>query len=227
MPYTYITSHRTKHYSPREDRPVVKHIVVHGTDGGASCGEVCTLNWLVENPNKVSSHEFVYKNVVYRLLEDNLASHCVGGSRLPDGSTGWLANARTWNIEGWKVAGQPMDSVTRSTQLDRVVQKCRDFAYSPDYVLNKGVLFHREIDLHGKTCPGSDINADNYRRTVADMLRGGGVPQPPVVTVRPDKLRYWLEEMSRDARDEGGDVDVHDYTIEVLIPRLRREGVIT
>lgn len=198
-----IIERRSAHYSPRYDLKV-KHIVVHGTDSPANSGEAETLSYLVRNERQVSCHEYVFGQRVYSMVPDDLSAHTVGFSKLPSGEAGWRANAATWSIEGHKYAGRPMDDVTRATQQARVVAACKRFGFTADDVLSGAVLFHREIDTQGKTCPGADIDAHKYRQAVAAALRPKENPIG-LTTTEFAKVAWAMEEGMRYLEAEGWD----------------------
>jgi hypothetical protein len=168
--YTTITNRRALNFSVRGGNEV-KHIVVHGTECSEQCDEECNVVYLIDNERAVSAHELVVGRNVYKMVDYDKAAHTVAFSRLPDGATGWLANARTYNLEGRKVVGRPMDVDTKTTMMHRVAELAREEGWSPEIVRTTSrVLFHRNIDTQGKTCPGLDWDLQGFRNDVARIM---------------------------------------------------------
>jgi hypothetical protein len=169
---TYITDRRAINFSNRQGEPI-KHIVLHGTESGLLCDEECSVRYLVDNERAVSSHELVVGTNVYLMVDLIYAAHTVGFSRLPDGARGWLANARTYNREGYKNVGLPMDPLTKSSMVKRAALVAKELGWTPEQVVSTDkILFHRVIDTQGKTCPGLDWNLQEVRLQVADEMDG-------------------------------------------------------
>ncbi len=187
----------TEHWSGRGGQRI-EYVVIHGTDDPNNGTVHSTAQYLRKNKRGVSAHEVVGGRVVYRMLGAERAAHTVGFSRLPDGSTGLLANQKTWNIEGQQLRGRAMDVVTRATLLERVVERCIWLGWGrKEIVEGRRVLGHYEIDTRGKSCPGPGWyrEMDQVREEVARMVEER---QGPTLKQQATAARWLSEDITRD-----------------------------
>ncbi len=190
----------TTHWSHRAGHQI-EYVVIHGTDDPNRGTVHTTANYLRQNARGVSAHELVGGRIVYRMLDASKAAHTVGHSRLPDGSTGRIANQRTWNIEGQHWHGHPMDPVTRQTLLERVVERCIQLKWQrKEIVEEKRVLGHYEIDTRGKTCPGPGFfkQMDTIRDEIARLVEAKTANQQPTLKQQATAARWLSEDITRD-----------------------------
>lgn len=195
----------------------IKYYIVHGTDAPVGSSLESVAKYLKQNDRQVSAHELVGGTVVYRMVDDARAAHHCGGSLLPDGSGQSKANQRTWGIEGLQIRGKPMDPVTRRTMLERVAAAMKRNGHGPEEVF-KRVLGHREVDQHGKTCPGPGFDLDEFRRELVDYM---APLQPPPPVVDYGKIVWAMEQSARILQAEGLQAE-HDYIVRGILPELVR-----
>lgn len=206
----------TTHYSERGGNKI-EYYIIHGADGPPGTSLEALVKYLNKNGPRVSAHEAVGGTVVYRILPDSKAAHHVGGSRLPDGSGQSRANQRSWGIEGLQIRGTPMDPVTRRTMLIRVAAAMVRNGHDAGDVFTR-VLGHREVDRHGKTCPGPNFDLDEFRRELVDYMA-------PLVEAFPPldygKIAWALEQGARILQGEGF-TNEHDYIVKGILPEIIR-----
>jgi hypothetical protein len=216
----------------REGQPI-KYLVLHGANGPASGNTHSTADYLAgRNAAGVSAHELVgYEEAasrnqpgntdfLYIFISQGVGAHTVGFSRMPDGSTGAMANRRSYNIEAQHHVGRPMHPRTYAMLIERAVNFCIRNGWTPHQILNptpeRAVLGHYEVDTQGKTCPGPSLHRrmDAVRVEIADIVRARTskpviVVPPPVVPVAapiPEPTYHhfslWVDENGQPKSDE-------------------------
>lgn len=213
-----LTIHALKsEHSTERAGSVIGYYIIHGTDAPPGSTLEGVARYLVSNPLKVSAHEFVGGATVYLMVDDARAAHHCGGSRLPDGSTDSRANQRSWGIEGLQYRDKPMDPTTRHTVLIRTAAAMIRNGHDAGDVFAR-VRGHKEVDLHGKTCPGPGFDMDEFRRELVDYM---APLEKPLPSVDYGKVVWALEQSARILKNEGL-VNEHDYIVKGLLPELIR-----
>lgn len=150
-------------------------IVVHSTDtpvGGSAGG---TVNYLADNPARVSIHELVVPGTVYRMVLDSEAAHHAGNATLPDGTTGAAVNRVSWGIEIFQIHGQPCAPDLVDVAARRITEACRRLGITD----TARIVGHREIDPGRRSDPvGVDMGV--LRARVLSLLGGAPAPAPGV-----------------------------------------------
>lgn len=195
----------------------IEFYIFHGIDAQPGTTLEGAAKYLKRNDRGVSAHELVGGTTTYLMVPDEkVAWHC-GGSRLPNGSEGRLANRQTWGIEGYQITGKPMDPATRRTMLERIAAAMFRNGHGPADVwrVAKG---HREVDLHGKTCPGPGFDLEEFRRELVDYM---APLQTALPAVNYGKVVWAIEMGARVLKGEGF-VNEHNYIVQGILPELIR-----
>lgn len=184
------TTIRGTHYSNRLGyRP--RYVVVHSAAGGPGLTARSLAQYLAQNGVGASAHYAVDEDEIFRVVDEGLAAHHAGGSKLPDGTTGTYisgntrvdaVNAVSIGIEMKQIAGQATLPVVGETTIKLAADICRRHGIPVERVVG-----HREIS--GKGGHSDPVGVDmNYFRERVTIELGTGRPTPPTGSVDPALL---------------------------------------
>jgi hypothetical protein len=208
---------QSEHSSSREGRGI-QYLILHTTESPVNSDQQKTLEYLVENPLKVSINDYLARfpdGIIhqYNMVPYSQAAHHAGGaklagnvysSRLPNGFRGHECNMRTIGLEIYRRVDQsvPADVIEAAAQW--AAEKCKQFDLQTSQILS-----HAQVDPTRRSDP-IGINMVEFRDRVGEIL-GAMVQVPPPVERPPlpedeplidlttflQKSVYWAEEEIR------------------------------
>lgn len=199
----------TRHYSSRQGRKPLYYII-HSTGPARPTSFEASHKWLVENPRQVSAHKLIGHDIVITYAPDTIATHHVGGSRLPNGSTGLQANQDSYGVELYQTApGKPVAPYIVELAIAEAIDDCKRMG-----IPAKNVLGHWQVDLHGKVDPVG-VQMDIFRARVAAGLLSEARDWP--------KAKWHIEERVRVARGIG-DIEASETLLYVVLPWMEAKS---